>query len=307
MVLIALQDIPYQTDSNSCGPLACLNAYNIIQKTSYVCLEEELTYLRYWIASAIDISEETVEMEENQKKFIPQKTDMPKKRKLEICKDFPGYVGREGFKSIFDQINNYEKPLHNPFIFTESESSYGEEKDSDRARNENTDSEDNTNLEIKDLEIKAFINDKNFEKKFEKHFLVVTRNLEKKIKVADMIFVYSTFRKAELNSIFENIDKKIFNSKKTISTANHLMDIFNQNDIPFKVRISWPYLWYTIGVLEALKLFIDRDGGDDLQATYRLFGSCPFHQEVPEEVSFEQSVFYQFRCKRIMYTKESGV
>ena len=83
--LVALQDIPYQTDSNSCGPLACLNAYNIIQKTSYVCLDEELTYLRYWIASAIDISEETVEMEKNQKKFIPQKIDVPKKRKLEIC------------------------------------------------------------------------------------------------------------------------------------------------------------------------------------------------------------------------------
>ena len=44
-------------------------------------------------------------------------------------------------------------------------------------------------LEIKCLEIKAFINDKNFEKKFKKHFLVVTRILEKKIKVADIIFV----------------------------------------------------------------------------------------------------------------------
>ena len=51
-----------QTDSNTCGALACLNAYNIIPKTSYVCIEEELAYLRYWIASAIDTSEETVEM-----------------------------------------------------------------------------------------------------------------------------------------------------------------------------------------------------------------------------------------------------
>ena len=50
-------------------------------------------------------------MEKNQKKFIPQKTDVPKKRKLEICRDVPGYVGMEGFKSISDQINNYEKPL----------------------------------------------------------------------------------------------------------------------------------------------------------------------------------------------------
>ena len=49
--------------------------------------------------------------------------------------------------------------------------------------------------------------------------------------------------------------------------------------------------------LKALKLFIDRDGRDDLKATYRLFGSCPFHQEVPEKVSFEQSVFYQFPSK----------
>ena len=37
-------------------------------------------------------------------------------------------------------------------------------------------------LEIKDLDIKAFINNKNFEKKFKKHFLVVTRNLEKKLR-----------------------------------------------------------------------------------------------------------------------------
>ena len=257
------------------------------------------------MASAIDISGETVEMEKNQKKFIPEKNDVPKKRKLEICRGVPGYVGMEGFKSIFDQINNYEKLPHDPFIFSESESSYREERVSDRARNENTDSEDNMDLEIKDLEIKAFINDKNFEKKFKKHFLVVTRNLEKKIKVADMIFVYSTFRKAELNSIFENIDNKIFDSKETISITNHLMDMFNQNDIPFKVRISWPYFWYTVGVLEALKFFIiDRD---DLQATYRLFGSYPFHQEVLEKVSFEPSVFYQFPCKWIMYTKESGV
>ena len=135
------------------------------------------------------------------------------KRKLEICRDVPGYVGREEFKSIFEQINNYKNPPHDPFIFTENESSDGEDK------NENTDSEDNMDLEIKDLEIKAFINDKNFEKKFKKHFLVVTRNLEKKIKVADIIFVYSTFRKGELNSIFENIDNKMFHSKETISIA----------------------------------------------------------------------------------------
>ena len=121
-------------------------------------------------------------MEKNQKKFIPQKTDVPKKRKLEICRDVPGYVGMEGFKSFFDQINNYEKPPHDPFIFTESETSDREEKVSDRARIENTDSEDNMDLEIKDLDIKAFINNKNFGKKFKKHFLVVTRNLEKKLR-----------------------------------------------------------------------------------------------------------------------------
>ena len=98
------------------------------------------------------------------------------------------------------------------------------------------------------------------------------REFGKEIKVADIIFVYSTFRKAELNSIFENIDNNMFDSKETISIANRLMDIFNQNDILFKVRTSWPYFWYTVGVVEALKFFIiDRDGGDDLQATYRLF------------------------------------
>ena len=35
-------------------------------------------------------------------------------------------------------------------------------------------------LEIKDLE--AFINDKKFENNLKKHFLVVTRNLEKKLR-----------------------------------------------------------------------------------------------------------------------------
>ena len=75
--MTAPQDIPYQTESNSCGPLACLNAYSIIQKTSYVGLDEELTYLRYWIASAIDTSEEAVETGKNKKKFIPQKIDLP--------------------------------------------------------------------------------------------------------------------------------------------------------------------------------------------------------------------------------------
>ena len=62
-----------------------------------------------------------------------------------------------------------------------SGSSDGEERVSERARNENKNSEDNMDLEIKDLEIKAFINDKNFENKFKKHFLVVNiKNLEKK-------------------------------------------------------------------------------------------------------------------------------
>ena len=68
----------------------------------------------------------------------------------------------------------------------------------------------------------------------------------------------------------------MFDSQETISIANRLMDIFNQNDIPFRVRTSWPYFWYTVGVAETLKLFIiDRDGGDDLQATYRLLDRLP--------------------------------
>ena len=71
-----------------CGSLAYLNTYNIIQKTSYVCLDEELTYLRHWIASAIDISEETVKMEKNKKKFIPQKTDVTKKKNLKFVEMF---------------------------------------------------------------------------------------------------------------------------------------------------------------------------------------------------------------------------
>ena len=65
--------MPYQTDRNSCGPLACLNAYNIIQKTSYVCLDEELTHLRYWIASPIDTYDEAVKMEKNKKNLYLKK------------------------------------------------------------------------------------------------------------------------------------------------------------------------------------------------------------------------------------------
>ena len=68
---------------------------------------------------------------------------MPNKRKLEICRDVRSYDGMKELKSIFDQINNYEKPSHNPFVFAESESSDGEERVSGRARNENLDSENN--------------------------------------------------------------------------------------------------------------------------------------------------------------------
>ena len=67
----------------------------------------------------------------------------PKKGRLEICRDVLGYDGMEGFKSIFDQINNYEQPPHDRFVFAETGSSDGEERVSDRAKNENTDSDDN--------------------------------------------------------------------------------------------------------------------------------------------------------------------
>ena len=73
-----------------------------------------------------------------------------------------------------------KKKTHDSFVFTESESNDGEDRVSDRDRNENTDSENNMDLEIKDLE--AFINDKKFENNLKKHFLVVTRNLEKKLR-----------------------------------------------------------------------------------------------------------------------------
>ena len=66
----------------------------------------------------------------------------------------------------------------------------------------------------------------------------------------------------------------MLDSKETISMENRLMDIFNQNATPFKVRTSWPYFWCTVGVLEALKLFIiDIDGGDDTQATYNFLAA----------------------------------
>ena len=97
--------------------------------------------------------------------------------------------------------------------------------------------------------------------------------------LADIIFVYSTFRKRQLNSIFENIDNKMFGSKETISVANRLMDVFNQNGIPFRVGSSWSYFWYTTYNIGAFKLvIIDKDGGHDLEATYRLLGGYPFHQ-----------------------------
>ena len=71
--MIASQNMPYQTDRNSCGPLACLNAYNIIQKTSYVYLDEELTHLRYWIASPIDTYDEAVKMKKIKKNLYLKK------------------------------------------------------------------------------------------------------------------------------------------------------------------------------------------------------------------------------------------
>ena len=45
---------------------------------------------------------------------------MPKNRKFEIYRDVPGYDGTEGFKSIFNQVNNFEKTPHEPFVFIES-------------------------------------------------------------------------------------------------------------------------------------------------------------------------------------------
>ena len=75
-----------------------------------------------------------------------------------------------------------EKSPHDPFIFSQSESSDRQERDSDRARNENTDSEDNTNLEIKDLEIKAFINDKNFEKNLKNIFYLFREIWKRKLR-----------------------------------------------------------------------------------------------------------------------------
>ena len=99
----------------------------------------------------------------------------------------------------------------------------------------------------------------------------------------------------------------MFDSKETISIANRLMDIFNQNDILFRVRASWQYFWYTVGVIEALKLFIiGTDGGDDLQTTYRLFGGYPFHQEVLEKVSFEPRFVLLITLQMNMYKKGSG-
>ena len=124
--LIVPQDIPYKTDK----PLACLNEYNIIQKTQYFCLYEQLTNWRYWIASAIHTSVKAIKTEKTQNKFILQKIDIPEERKLEICRDVLGYDGINIFKSNFDQINNYEKPPHDPYVFTERESSDGEERES---------------------------------------------------------------------------------------------------------------------------------------------------------------------------------
>ena len=110
--------------------------------------------------------------------------------------------------------------------------------------------------------------------------------------LADIIFVYSTFRKRQLNSIFENIDNKMFGSKETISVANRLMGVFNLNGIPFRVGSSWSYFWYTTYNIGAFKLFIiDKDGGHDLEATYRLLGGYPFHQEVLEKKVMNQMCF----------------
>lgn len=50
---------------------------------------------------------------------------------------------------------------------------------------------------------------------------------------------------------------------------------------------------FGIPLIGAFKLFIiDKDGGHDLEATYRLLGGCPFHQEVLDKKSYEPNVLY---------------
>ncbi|XP_066928572.1 uncharacterized protein [Clytia hemisphaerica] len=42
-------DMPKQSDSHSCGVLACLTAYNLTKNTSFLPYDNEITMMRYWI------------------------------------------------------------------------------------------------------------------------------------------------------------------------------------------------------------------------------------------------------------------
>ena len=93
-------------------------------------------------------------MEKNQKKFIPQKIDVPKKENLKFVEMFLVMLVGRNLSPFLNKLTIIKTPLTTHLYLLKV----------------SQDSEDNMDLEIKDLETKAFINDKNFENKFKNIF-----------------------------------------------------------------------------------------------------------------------------------------
>ena len=87
------------------------NAYNITQKTSYVCLDYELTHLRYWIASAIETSEEKVTMEKILKSLYLKKLTCPKIENLKFIEMFLVMMARKDLNPFLIKLIILKKPL----------------------------------------------------------------------------------------------------------------------------------------------------------------------------------------------------
>ena len=87
------------------------NAYNITQNTSYVCLDYELTHLRYWIASAIETSEEKVTMEKILKSLYLKKLTCPKKENLKFVEMFLVMMARKYLNPFLIKLIIIKKPL----------------------------------------------------------------------------------------------------------------------------------------------------------------------------------------------------
>ena len=92
--------IPQQTDAASCGVWCCINAFKIIHEKEFVCYDEDLPMVRYWVA-------EKVSKFERKKLGVKDGTShsegmsLPMKGSLNIIKNVPCELNGTVFEKLF--------------------------------------------------------------------------------------------------------------------------------------------------------------------------------------------------------------